>query len=334
MTSLERTWARMDGKPVDRLPALPIFMIYNCDLLGRTYDQYCKDPRVLVEGNMKLLEQTGIDCVSCCAYAFAEAADCGAELEYSDHQPPSCRDHILKSPADLLKLKKPDPHGGGRMTDRLTAIQLYREKVGNSVPIQGWVEGPLAQAADLRGINDVLLETTTEPGFVRDLMDWVVEMEIEFARAQVAAGANLIGLGDAAASLVSPKYYAAEVAPREKKIVDAIHAAGARVRLHICGNIKGKLKEIAKLGVDLLDVDYLQTMKEVRREVGPNLCLAGNLDPVRQIKNSTPKQIFADFAETHRQAGERYILAAGCEVPPGTPKENVEAMFEYARGAR
>lgn len=334
MNSLERTWARLDGKPVDRLPALPIFMIYACDLIGRKYDEYCKDHRVLVAGNMAMVEHYGIDVVSCCAYPFAEAGDCGAELEYFDRQPPACRHHLIHEPADLRRLKLPDPRGGGLMTERLKAIQLYRQQVGDTIPIQGWVEGPLAQAADLRGINEVLEETVTDIGFVRELMDWVVELEITFARAQIGAGANLIGVGDAAASLVSPAFYAAEIAPREKKIIDAIHADGARVRLHICGNIKGKFQTIAGLGVDLLDVDYLQTIQETRDGTGTDLCLAGNLDPVRQIRNSTPAQIHRDFSEAHRQAGSRYILAAGCEIPPGTPEENVRAMFDYARSTR
>ena len=189
----------------------------------------------------------------------------------------------------------------------------------------------MAQAADLRGINEVMMETITEPGFVRDLMDWIVEMEIEFALAQIEAGATLIGVGDAAASLVSPKYYADEIAPREKRIVDAIHGAGAKVRLHICGNIQKKYQAIAGLGIDMLDIDYPQSVEEVRAGVGPVLVLAGNVDPVRDIKNSTPDKVREAFAESHRQAGENFVLAAGCEIPPGTPEANVEAMFDYAR---
>lgn len=334
MNSYERTWARLEGKPVDRLPALPIFMMYACNLIGRKYSDFVKDHRVMVEANMAMVERYGIDMVSCCSDPFAEAADCGAVLEYFENQPPACREHLLHGPEDLARLKQPDPHGGGRMTERLKAIELYRQRVGGSVPIQGWVEGPLAQAADLRGLNELLLETATEPGFVGDLMDWIVEMEIRFARAQIEAGASLIGMGDAAASLVSPKFYAAEIAPREKRIIDAIHKAGAKVRLHICGKLHGKYAAIATLGVDLLDVDYFQSIEEVRRGVGPGPCLAGNIDPVRQLKDSNPDQIHLDFAKSRTEAGEKYIVAAGCEIPPGTPEENVKAMFSYAQSAR
>jgi len=331
MTSLERTWARLDGKPVDQLPALPIFMTYAGNLIGQRYDDFCRDHRILVEGNLAMVERYGIDLVSCCCQPFSEAADCGAELEYYDNQPPACRNHLLKEPTDLLTLKRPDPHGGGLMTERIKAIELFNERLGGTHPIQGWVEGPMAQASDLRGINDIMLETVTEPEFVLDLMDWVTDMEIEFAQAQIAAGANLIGIGDAAASLVNPNYYADEVAPREKKIVDAIHDAGARVRLHICGSIRGKYDAIKELGVDLLDIDYLQTVAEVREGTGPTQCLSGNIDPVRGIMDSTPSQIHDDFAKAHEEAGENFILAAGCEIPPDTPEENVVAMFDYAR---
>ena len=334
MNSRERYEARLKGEPVDRLPALPIFMVYACDLIGETYDKYCLDHRVMVAGNMALVERYGIDVVSCCSYPFAETHDCGAELDYFDRQPPACRQHLLQSLEDFAKLEKPDPHGGGHMTERLKAIRLYREEVGDEIPIQGWVEGPIAQAADLRGINEIMMETITEPEFVEDLMDWVVEMEIEFALAQIEAGATIIGVGDAAASLLSPQYYADEIAPREKKIVDAIQGAGGKVRLHICGNIQKKYESIAALGVDFVDVDYPQTVAEVREGVGPDLVLAGNINPVAGLKDSTPDKIRADFAECHRQAGENYILAAGCEVPPDTPEENVKAMFEYARSVK
>src|ERR1051326_130314 len=163
MNSLERTWARLDGQPVDRLPALPIFMIYASDLIGAKYSDFCRDSRVLVDGNLALVDRYRIDVVSCCCYAYAETADCGAELEYHDHHPPSCRNLVIQEPADLVRLKRPNPRGGGKMTDRLKAIALYREKVGDTIPIQGWVEGPLAEATDLRGINELLLETASGP---------------------------------------------------------------------------------------------------------------------------------------------------------------------------
>ncbi len=60
--------------------------------------------------------------------------------------------------------------------------------------------------------------------------------------------------------------------------------------------------------------------------MGPNQVLAGNIDPVKTLRNGTPETVAAAIAQCHAEAGPRYIIAAGCEVPRDTPAENVRAM--------
>ena len=216
------------------------------------------------------------------------------------------------------------------MTDRIEAVRRFSDEVGDEVPIQGWIEGPAAEAADLFGMEDFLMATLMDPDFAGELMDWVVEMETRFALAQVEAGAHLIGMGDAAASLLSPEYYREETAPRERRIVEAIHEAGAAVRLHICGSVEGKFEAMAGTGADILDIDFPQSIASVRKAVGPGVCLSGNVHPTEGVYRGTPEGVRAAFAACHEEAGERYILGAGCEIPPGTPEANLRAMFDYA----
>ncbi len=220
------------------------------------------------------------------------------------------------------------------MTDRLEAVRLFAAQVKGTVPILGWIEGPLAQAVNLCGLDAFLTATLETPAFAAELMDWTLELEARFALGQVEAGADLIGIGDAAASLVSPEYYAAEVAPREKRIIDTIHQAGARVRLHICGDVRGKFRAMADTGADLIDIDFPQTLAQVRAEVGPDVCLAGNVHPVEVLYRGTPDMVRRAFEGCRSEAGERYILAAGCEIPAGTPEPNLRALFDFALQSR
>jgi hypothetical protein len=76
------------------------------------------------------------------------------------------------------------------MSDRLEAIRCMREKVGREVPVMGWVEGALAEAADLRGVSTLLSDLYDRPDWVEDLLEKCVDVEIAFARAQVEAGAE------------------------------------------------------------------------------------------------------------------------------------------------
>jgi MtaA/CmuA family methyltransferase len=206
-----------------------------------------------------------------------------------------------------------------------------KRRVGLDKIVEGWMEGPCGAAADMRGISALMIDFNDDPAFVRDLFDFVFEVGMRFARAQVEAGADVIGIGDPAASLVGPKIYREFVWPYEKKMVDGLHSLGARVRLHICGNTRQILKEASRLGCDHVDVDSLAPLAEARGEVGPEQVLLGGLDPVRDLLNGTAQSVYSKVAECHRQAGPRYIVGAGCEVPRDTPAANVHAMVRYAR---
>jgi MtaA/CmuA family methyltransferase len=261
-----------------------------------------------------------------------EASDCGARVEFYEDQPAAIveSEALLADKKTLASLEIPDPLGGGRMHSAVRALALMRERVGDEKAVMGWVEGPCAEAADLRGINTLMLDFYDDRGFVHDLFEFVVEMELRYARAQVEQGVDLIGIGDAAASLISRRFYEELVWPYEKRLVDGLHALGTSVRLHICGDIRHLLDGIGRLGCDIVDIDWMVPLADAREAMGPEPALLGNIDPVQALRNGSPASIAAALAECRRQAGERYIVAAGCEVPRDTPPENVRALTEFA----
>ncbi len=332
MTSRERVFAHLAGEPVDRLPLLPIMMMFAAAQIGARYRDYCTNYRVMVEGQIRTAEIFGFDYVNTMSDPAREAADCGATVQYFDQQPVAIVEDkaLLADKTKLAILKIPDPLGGGRMHNGIKAVALYKERIGKEKVIEGWVEGPIAEAADLRGINTLMVDFYDDPVFVRDLFAFVIEMELSFAREQVKAGADVIGIGDAAASLISPQFYNEFVWPYEKKLVDGIHALGAKVRMHICGNTRRILEEIGKLDCEIVDLDSLAPIAEGRQKMGSNQILLGNLNPVTVLRNGTPEVVVSAIAECHRQAGSRFIVGAGCEVPRDTPPENLRALCEYA----
>ena len=85
----------------------------------------------------------------------------------------------------------PDPLGGGRMHDRVRAAALFRDGRRQPRWIEGWIEGPCAEAADLRGINRLMTDFFDDPAFVRDLFEFTLELGLRFGRAQVEAGVDL-----------------------------------------------------------------------------------------------------------------------------------------------
>jgi uroporphyrinogen-III decarboxylase len=175
-----------------------------------------------------------------------------------------------------------------------------------------------------------MMDFFDDPAFVRDLFAFVIELELRFAREQIKAGADIIGVGDAAASLVGPQIYEEFVWPYEKQLVDGIHTLGGKVRLHICGNTRLILEGMGRLACDIVDLDSLTPISEARQKMGPGAVLLGNLNPVRVLRNGDPAGVTTAVADCHRQAGPRFIVGAGCEVPRDTPPDNLRALCAYA----
>jgi len=336
MTGRERILTLIEGGKPDCLPFMPITMMFAADVVGVPYGDYAADHRVLVDAQIRTAEKFDFDYVSAISDPAREAADCGATVVYFDNQPPAIDETkaLLGDKTKLASLKVPDPLGGGRMHDRVQAVKLLKERAGSDLLVEGWIEGPAAEAADLRGINTLMMDFYEDPDFVRDVFEFILDMELRFARAQIEAGADIIGIGDAAASLVGPAIYQEYVWPYEKGTVDGVHDLGGRVRLHICGHTASILDGMGRFGCEIVDLDWPAPISAARQTMGPNQVLLGNIDPVAVLRNGTPESVTAAVAECHKQAGNKYIVSAGCEVTRDTPHENVRAMRDYARGQR
>ncbi len=334
MNSRERVFALLDGKPVDHLPALPITMMFAADQVGAKYYDYATNFKIQAEGQIRVAEKFGADQVSVISDPCCEASALGAAIKWFPDQPPALDEEnaLLRDKTVLGHLKIPDPLAGGRMTNRVDAVRQMKEGVGKEKVIEGWIEGPSGESADLRGINRLMMDFYDDPAFVRDLMDFVVEMELRFAKAQIEAGVDIMGIGDPASSLISRRFYDDLVFRNHIRMIEGIHSMGARVRLHICGDTRHIQEGLGKVGADIVDLDSLSPVGEARLKTGPRQVLLGNIDPVRVLRAGPPEAVYEAIGECHRQAGERYIVGAGCEVVRDTPEENMHAIMRYARG--
>jgi len=333
MTGRQRVLAVIDGLATDHLALMPITMMFAADVAGVHYREYATDFRVLADAQVRTAEKFEFDYVSAISDPAREASDLGAAVEWFDDQPPAIIEShaLLHDKTTLLKTQAPDPSVGRRMSDRVKAVELLANQAGREKAVEGWVEGPCAMAADLRGLNTLMLDFFDDPAFVTDLFEFVVAMELRFADAQAKAGAALIGVGDAAASLIGPNLYRRYVFPYERRLIQGIRALGVKVRLHICGNTRKLFEDMGRLGADIVDLDWMAPISEAREAMGGSQVLLGNIDPVRVLRDSDPDSVERAIGECHRAAGDRYIVGAGCEVPRGTPHDNVRAMARYAQ---
>jgi len=328
MKPLERYLATLEGRPVDHLARLPILMQFAAERIGSYYGAFASDYRVLTEANIACADEFGIDQMNTMSDPYRETQGFGAKIIYGRDMVPFCEKHPLEDDPDFSKLPHPNPLEAERMLDRIEAVRAYHARIGGEYSIMGWVEGPAAEAADLRRLDNFFVDLLDDGIYAGDLMDLCVDVALEFAAAQVACGADTIGIGDAVASQVSPGVYERLILPREQRLVRGLKAMGARVRMHICGNINHLLPGLSSLALDVIDVDHMVNLAKVRAILGPKIAIGGNLDPVADILRGTPDRIRAKLAACYREVGNPFIVNAGCEIPSMTPAANLKALCE------
>lgn len=332
MNSYERVMARLNGQPVDKIPNLNIVMAFAAQHIKVPFGKFVTDYRSFVDGKIRVAEDFGIDIVSCISDPMREASGFGAKVIIPDDDVPFCKEHLLIDLEQIKTLKPVNPMDSERMLDRIRAVELFSAQVKNVYPIIGWVEGCLAEAADLRDISMVMMDLLTEPEALTELFEIIYIQQKSFAEAQIRAGADIIGVGNAAASLIGPALYEEFVLEYDKRIIRDIHNMGAKAQLHICGNIEPLLGLLVQTEADILDIDHMVNFKKaVATCKGTRTCVSGNLDPVSVFLKGSIGEVQTAVTACIDALDETSMIASGCEIPRDTPYENMKAMNDMLK---
>jgi uroporphyrinogen decarboxylase len=182
-------------------------------------------------------------------------------------------------------------------------------------------------AADLRGVNNFLMDLFEDPEFVVDLLEVCLEQATLFARAQIEAGADIIGVGDAIASVAGPLAYRNLTLQYEIRLLKAIKEAGGMTKLHICGDTTPFLELLPAQYCDILDFDWMVPLDKAAELFGDITCVNGNYDPVAVLLQGNVQDVRNAVKSCVNTGGMKHTNAAGCEVPKLTPPENLMAVY-------
>ncbi|UCD50233.1 MAG: uroporphyrinogen decarboxylase family protein [Phycisphaerales bacterium] len=326
MTPKERIQATLQGHACDRPAVTPIFMAWAANFIGRTYRDYYLDGDVLAESQLAVTRAFNLDQISAISDPWREASAYGMEFDWPADGVGKPKELLMRTPADIDRIKAFDIENAERPRQRVASVAQMAQAVGQTHSVLGWVEGPIAEYADLRGVENTMMDLIDAPEMYLKAAETIVDNAIRFARAQIEAGAEMIGVGDAVASLINPQMYQDFVLPLEKRLFDGIHEAGATVKLHICGDISRNIEHIAQTGADIVDLDWMVSIEAARKAVGPDVTLCGNFDPSAVLLQGSPADVAKAARACLAAGGPRFILQPGCEVPPGTPEANIRAF--------
>ncbi|MDH7570276.1 MAG: uroporphyrinogen decarboxylase family protein [Armatimonadota bacterium] len=336
MNGRDRVMAVLRGAEVDRLPVLPILHTGYATLFEVPLGRFFTNAGVMAWAMTRGLQRFRFDGVQLSMGVTAEAEALGARVEQPENGAPLLREHLLSDLARLSTLRTVDPTTGGRMPLFFSAVQQVVEEAGGHAFVLATLRGPLLCAAQLRGVEQILIDLLEDPAGVERILDFTTHVALRLGRWLLAAGAHGLVLGEATCSpnFISPKHYRHFVLPRHRQLVGALKEAGwDAVGLHICGDTTAILEDVVSTGVDFMDVDYQVPVERALALSAGRLALRGNLDPAGLLRFGDPARIRREAESLRRSvAGSRWILSSGCDIPPGVPEANLEAFAAAARG--
>jgi len=220
-------------------------------------------------------------------------------------------------------------------------VSSWKKILGERGVLAPWgFAGVFNFAAELIGMENLYVAPYEEDDRYAYMMGRIADAACEYNQALVEAGADCISIQGhmAGGRTTGPDFFRKFVQPYEKKLLNAIHAAGGFSVYHNCGFARALYENYRELGMSVWETvsepprgdNRLAEAKEI---LGGSICLLGNLDQVDFLKHATPREVDARTRETVRSGkpGGRYIFSTSDYLEIGTPRENVVAMIAAAK---
>lgn len=331
MTGYERIMNTIEGKTVDHTPVWPFVMTFAAKYAGVPYGAFASDYREMAKALIKTAEDFDLDAITVDSDAYREATACGAEIVYPYDELPYLKANAIRE-KEKFSFRQPIIENCPRLVDKIEGVRKVKEYFKEDKAVAGWIEAPLQCAGILYPMDEFMTDIYEDPHFIEELVAFTTELGTAFAVEQVKAGADIIGIGDAMASLVSPAVYEEYFLPATKRLVQEIRRkVKVKLKYHICGQATHLLKYSEDIGFDIVNIDYLVDMETAFEMVHGKTAIKGNINPVT-LMTQTPEEIYKICRNLLTLTeNKKFILSPGCEAAKNTPVENMKAMVRSTR---
>jgi uroporphyrinogen decarboxylase len=330
MTPLQRVLTTLVQKEPDRVPLfLPVTM-HGAKELGMTIREYFSRAENVAEGQLRLREKYRQDFFYAFFYGPVDVEAWGGEVVYRDDGPPNSGTPLIRNPEDITVLAPPRVADSPCLIKVLKAIELLKSRGGPDVPIVGVVMSPFSLPVMQMGFENYLKLIYERPALFSRLMEANTAFCIEWANAQLSAGATAICYFDPVSSstIVPRETYLKtgfEVARRTLAGIQgptATHMASGR-----CASI---LSDLAQTGTAIVGGSVLEDLAELKAISAGKLTILGNLNGI-EMRRWTSDQSASKVKDALAAAGPGggFILGDNHgEIPWQVPEDVLLAISE------
>ena len=311
---------RKQPLPVVSFPAVQPLGITVAELIGDSGRQ--AEAMVLVAERLPTAASVSFMDLSVEAEAF------GSEVRVTDDEVPTVVGAVVDEDTDPAELAVPEV-GAGRTGLYVEAVREAASRIGDR-PVLAGVIGPFSLAGRLMDVNEVMVLCYEEPELVHAVLEKCTEFIRAYAGAFKEAGADGVVMAEPLAGLLPPELMAEFSTPYARRIVDAVQDDGFIVVYHNCGgSVVAAADAVAATGAAAFHFGNAIAMADILPLMPSDALVMGNVDPAGQIRNGTPESVREATLALMESCSKYpdFIPSTGCDVPPMSPWENIDAFF-------
>ncbi len=337
MTSMERVLTTLSHKEPDRVPLFLLLTMHGSKELGLSIKDYFSNGDNVVEGQIRLQKKFDTDCYYPFFYACLEMEAFGGKVIYSEDGPPNAGVPIARNDKDILNLVAPNISETKVLHKVLNSIKKLKEKSQNSIPIIGVAMSPFSLPVMQLGFERYLNVMIDKPDVFKHLMKVNEEFCVNWANAQLDAGATAICYFDPVSSttIVPRDFYKKTGYEVAKRTISRIKGATAT---HLAS---GKCLEISDLicqtGTAVVGVSTEEDISILKQSFKDKVTILGNMNGImmRRWSSSETKDIVKGIIQKAAPGGG-FILSDNhgeipFQVPDNVLHEISEAVKEYGQ---
>lgn len=240
-----------------------------------------------------------------------------------------------QTPEALTRLRKPNPSADGFAPFVLKRLQHARDAIreaGHEIRF-AVARGPLNIAGFLLGNTEFLMAIKMQPDEAHALLHTISDYLVDWIRLQQASFPtidgimildDIVGFCGEADFLEFAKPY----------LTRTFRAFDASIRFfHNDANGLVCAPHLGEIGVNLFNFSHEHDFNDMRRRVGPDVALIGNIPPRDVLASGSPddvRRVVSKLVDSLEER-KRVILSCGGGMPPGVPTENIDAFLACAR---
>ena len=330
MTAMERVLTTLDFTEPDRVPFFLLLSMHGAKELGLGLKDYFSKPRYVIEGQLRMRAKYGHDCLNPFFYAAVEVEAWGGEVIYVENGPPNSGQPIIDRPEAVKALVPPRIQDCPGLTKVLETIRGLKSTVGEEVPIIGVAVSPFSLPVMQMGFESYLLLMYEQPDLFWQLMQVNEAFCVQWANAQLSAGATAICYFDPVASPT--------IIPREKYLQTGFKIAGrvlpainGPTATHLAsGRSLPIMDDIYATGTEVVCPSAEEDLQAVKAACTGRMAVLGNLNGI-EMRRWTPDEAQTKVREaiTAGGPGGGFILADNHgEIPFQVPDEVLFAISE------